>query len=91
MRKKLHRILDLVLDLNEQGNHSFINLFGHTGDVRVEVYDGKWEFEKESILTEERNITIKADEDEDTQEVKQYTLAQLDELINKLEELKVNI
>lgn len=41
-REKLHRILDLILDLNEQAvTHATMNVHGHVQSVSVMVYEGE--------------------------------------------------
>jgi hypothetical protein len=41
-REKLHEILDLVLDLNEQGKTAFFEYAGHVEKVSVRVYEEGW-------------------------------------------------
>ena len=86
MREKLHRILDLVLDLNEQGD-SFMQISGHVKSVSVQINDGKWDASKE-LLNRYEYYDREVDDEEDAQNVEQYTLEKLDKLINSLEKLK---
>ena len=51
IRKKLHEILDLVLDLNEQGKtHAFFDFEGHVKKVAVRVYKDGWKWANEPDL-----------------------------------------
>lgn len=46
MREKLHRILDLVLDLNEQGaTHAAAHIQGHVESVSVHAWEGESKIE----------------------------------------------
>ena len=77
MREKLHKILDLILDLNENGNDSFMYLYGHTQDLTVDVTDGKWENGGSHLLYKHEYYAGR-----------HYNEKTFDELIKKLEELK---
>ena len=48
-RKKLHEILDLVLDLDEQGEtDAFFDFAGHVEQIAVRVYKDGWTYENEA-------------------------------------------
>lgn len=50
-RKKLHEILDLVLDLDEQGKtDAFFDFAGHVEQVAVRVYKDGWTYENKEDL-----------------------------------------
>lgn len=52
-RKKLHEILDLVLDLNEQEKtHVFFDFAGHVEGLTVRVYKEGWRYDNEPDLYE---------------------------------------
>lgn len=80
MREKLHRILDLVLDLNEQGaTRATATIYGHVENVSVHVWEG--ECKEENYLMIERSYYGGELKDE----------AKVNKIIRELEELKVNI
>ena len=43
-REHLHRILDLVLDRNEEQD-TFFKFFGHVNALEIILYEGKWKFD----------------------------------------------
>lgn len=86
MREKLHRILDLVLDLQAQGD-TFMSISGHVKWVSVQINKGKYDT-GESLLDTHEAYDREVEDWEDAQEVEQYTMEQLDSLINSLEKLK---
>ena len=45
-REHLHRILDLVLDRNEEQD-TFFKFFGHVNELEIYLYDGKWKLNSE--------------------------------------------
>ena len=79
MREKLHRILDLALELNEQGYTTFCDIAGHIKSVHVRIFKGEWKFEDETMLN------FYAYYSEKDAELGDNTL---DEIIEKLEALR---
>lgn len=41
-RAQIHRILDLVMDRNEEGNTAFSEFIGHVNGIRINLHEGKW-------------------------------------------------
>lgn len=41
-RKKIHKILDLVIDRNESGKSTFFGYSGHINAVSVRIHEGEW-------------------------------------------------
>ena len=80
MREKLHRILDLVLELSEQGaTHATADFHGNVNLVSVMVWEG--ECKEENILLHDYTYY-----DGELRNEKK-----IDEIIRTLEEMKVNI
>lgn len=76
MREKLHKILDLVLDLNEK-NDAFMYLYGHVNSITVDISDGEWKYDEKKLYYKDVYYAGQ-----------HYTEKDLDKVITKLEELK---
>lgn len=79
-KEKLHKILDLVLELNEKGYTTFYEIAGHVETIHVRVYEGRWRMYK-PFLYSFYAYTNKTDTDMAVENT-------LDEIIETLEELK---
>lgn len=42
-RRKLHQMLDLVIDINNTKAHAFFTFSGHVDGVQVDVHKNGWE------------------------------------------------
>ena len=51
-RKKLHQILDLVIDINNTKANAFFSFSGHVDDVKVDVHKNGWEISNSPDLGE---------------------------------------
>ena len=45
-REHLHRILDLVLDRNEEQD-TFFEFFGHVNELEIRLCEGKWKWDSD--------------------------------------------
>lgn len=54
VREKMHKILDLVLDINESGKaHTFMTFSGHVNSVIVSAHMPKWKVNSDPDIRDE--------------------------------------
>lgn len=75
IRKRIHKIIDLSIDLKDFGHDCFIDTLPHVNQIKIYCYKDGFAIEKEEVLYEH----IYLDDDE--------TIEQLDKIIEFLEKL----
>ena len=84
-RERLHRIFDLVLDIQEKGiPDAFFDFSGHCGLVDVRVFKNGWKSMQDADIILNTNLSIS---EEDYVYLDDYYIG-LDDMITKLEEFK---
>lgn len=66
-REHLHRILDLVLDRNEEQD-TFFKFFGHVNGLEIKLYEGKWKWDSDVTYKKFSNYLGRDFEDDDSLE-----------------------
>lgn len=80
VREKLHKILDLVLDINESGKaNTFMTFSGHVNGIHVSTHIPKWELNRDPDILDEVYL--------DTPDEPGYMTTTLDATIENLEEV----
>lgn len=80
VREKMHKILDLVLDINESGKaNTFMSFSGHVNGINVSAYFHKWELNSEPDIRDEVYL--------DNPDEPGYMTTTLDAVIENLEKV----
>ena len=59
VREKMHKILDLVLDINESGKaNTFMSFSGHVNGINVSAHIPKWELNSNPDIRDEVYIDV---------------------------------
>lgn len=75
IRKKIHKIMDLCIDVKDFGHDCFYSFQPHVNNIHFDFYKDGWEKDKEHLLFE--GIKLNSPE----------TIKKLDSVIKLLEEL----